>query len=190
MSKKYQIILADPPWTYKVWSKKGTGRSAEQHYSVMSKRQIQEIPIQKICNKDCVLFLWVTAPCLIEGLELINKWGFTYKTKAFNWVKRNKKANSWFWGLGHWTRANSEDCLLATKGNPRRIDKGVHQIIDDRITQHSCKPNEVRNRIVKLMGDLPRIELFAREKTEGWDAIGYDIDGVDIKESLDKLVTQ
>ena len=184
--KKYKIILSDPPWSYRVWSKKtGLGRSAESHYKTMSKKDLQDLPIHKITDKDAILFLWVTAPCLLEGIELINKWGFQYKTIGFTWVKRNKKANTWFWGMGYYTRANTELCLLATKGKTlKRISKSVHQVIDSRVMEHSQKPNEVRERIVKLFGDLPRIELFAREKTEGWDAIGFDIDGKDIKKLL------
>ena len=174
--KKYQIIYADPPWSYKVWSKKGMGRSAEHHYPTMNKKDIQDLPIQNICDDNCVLFLWVTAPCLLEGLELVKSWGFKYKTIGFNWVKKNKKADSWFWGMGYWTRANSELCLLATKGKPKRVDAGVHQVLDDRVTKHSEKPQTARERIVKLMGDLPRIELFAREKTEGWDVWGNEVE--------------
>lgn len=177
MKNKYQIIYADPPWSYKVWSKKGLGRSAESHYKCMTKEDIQNLPIQNISDNDCILFLWVTFPCLEEGLELIKKWGFQYKTCAFNWVKKNKKSDSWFWGMGYWTRANSEICLLATKGNPKRISAGVHQVVDDRIQKHSQKPNSVKERIIELCGDLPRIELFAREKTEGWDVFGDEVEG-------------
>ena len=173
--KKYSIIYADPPWSYKVWSKKGLGRSAESHYPTMSKKDIQELPVQDISEDDCILFLWVTAPCLLEGIELIEKWGFKYKTIGFNWVKRNKKASSWFWGMGYWTRANSELCLIATKGNIKRISAKVHQVIDTPVQRHSQKPDEVRKRIVQLIGDKPRIELFAREKTEGWDVWGNEV---------------
>ena len=175
--KKYQIIYADPPWTFKTYSSKGKElKSAECHYKCMTKEEIQNLPISEIADDNCVLFLWVTFPCLPEGLELINKWGFKYKTCAFNWVKKNKIADSYFWGLGYWTRANSELCLLATKGNPKRVSKSVHQIIDSKIRRHSQKPNETRNKIVELCGDLPRIELFAREKVEGWDAWGNEIE--------------
>jgi len=181
--KKYQIIYADPPWSYKVWSNKGMGRSAEHHYPTMNKKDIQNLPIQNICADDCVLFLWVTAPCLLEGIELIKAWGFEYKTIGFIWVKRNKKADSWFWGMGYWTRANSELCLIATKGKPKRIDAGVHQVLDDRVMRHSEKPNSARERIVKLMGDIPRIELFARQKTEGWDVWGNEVKSdIELKE--------
>lgn len=173
--KSYKIIYADPPWQYKTWSAKGTGRSAEQHYNVMSKQDIQNLDVGSISDKDCVLFLWVTFPCLEEGLELIKKWGFKYKTVAFVWVKRNKKSPTHFWGLGHWTRANAEICLLATKGKVSRISKSVHQIVDTPIESHSKKPDEVRNRIVQLIGDLPRVELFARQSTEGWDVFGNEV---------------
>jgi N6-adenosine-specific RNA methylase IME4 len=174
---KYNIIYADPPWTFKTYSDKGKEKkSAENHYQCMTKADIQNLPIQNIAADDCTLFLWVTFPCLKEGLELIEKWGFTYKTCAFNWVKRNKKSDSFFWGLGYWTRANSELCLLATKGNPKRISKSVHQVLDDRIMQHSKKPDSARERIVELIGDLPRVELFAREIVEGWDAFGNEIE--------------
>ncbi len=181
---KYQIIYADPPWSFKTYSDKGKEKkSAENHYKTMSKSDIQNLPINEIAASDSVLFLWVTFPCLKEGLELIEKWGFTYKTCAFNWVKKNKISDSWFWGLGYWTRSNSEICLLATKGNPKRISKSVHQVLDDRIMQHSKKPETARTKIVELMGDLPRIELFARNKTDGWDVFGNEVENsIDINQ--------
>lgn len=176
-NKKYNIIYADPPWSYRAWSEAtGNGRSASNHYNTLSKKDIQRFPIQEIAEDNCVLFLWATAPCLLEAIELIGKWGFTYKTVAFTWVKRNKVADSWFWGMGYYTRANAEFCLLATKGKvlPRQ-SRSVHQILDDRILKHSQKPNSARNRIVELFGDLPRIELFARDKYNGWDVWGNEV---------------
>ena len=174
--KKYNIIYADPPWTYKVWSGKGKEKkSAENHYPCMDEKDIKKLPVSDLAYDDCVLFIWVTYPCLLEGLKTIEAWGFTYKTCAFSWIKTNKKAKTIFWGLGHWTRANNEICLLATKGSPKRMSKSVHQVVMDVIREHSRKPDEVRNRIVSLMGDLPRIELFAREKSLGWDAWGNEV---------------
>lgn len=190
MNKKYNIIYADPPWSFKTYSKKGKEKkSADNHYNCMSIQDIYNLPVGAIAAENCVLFLWVTMPMLQDGLETIKRWGFTYKTCAFNWVKKNKKSDSFFWGLGYWTRSNSEICLLATKGNPKRISKSVHQVCDARIMQHSKKPDEIRNRIVQLMGDIPRIELFAREKAEGWDVMGFDVDGKSIQESI-KLIAQ
>lgn len=176
-NKKYNIIYADPPWQYKVWSKKGNGRSAESHYKTLGIKEIVNMKdfIKDISADDCVLFIWITYPCLKEAIQVIEEWGFTYKTCGFAWVKRNKKANSWFWGMGYWTRANSELCLIATKGKIKRISRKVHQIIDTPIEEHSKKPAIVRDRIVELMGDLPKIELFAREKAYGWDVWGNEV---------------
>ena len=141
----------------------------------MSLQDIKNLPLDNITEDNSVLFMWATYPQLKEALEVIDAWGFKYKTVAFTWVKRNKKSDSWFWGLGHWTRANAEICLLATKGNIKRINAGVHQVIDTKIQSHSQKPEEARIRIVELMGDFPRIELFARNKYKGWDIWGDEV---------------
>mgnify|MGYP003644205552 FL=1 len=175
--KKYNIIYADPPWTYKVWSGKGKEKkSAENHYDCMDIEDIYSLPVQNIADDNCILFLWVTYPLLKEGLQTIEEWGFTYKTCGFSWVKKNKIADSFFWGLGHWTRANNEICLLATKGKPSRVSKSVHQIIYEPIREHSRKPDCARNRIIDLCGDLPRIELFARQSVDGWDSWGNEVE--------------
>lgn len=174
--KKYSVIYADPPWSFKTYSDKGKDRSAESHYPTMRKEDIQALPIDRISAKDSVLFLWVTAPCLIEGIELIKSWGFTYKTVAFTWVKQNKKSDGIFTGMGYYTRANAEYCLLATRGKVlERKSHSVSSVVLSHIERHSKKPDEVRDRIVKLFGDLPRIELFAREKADGWDCWGNEV---------------
>ncbi len=175
--KKYTIIYADPPWAYKVWSNKGNGRSAESHYNTMKIEEIINMKdtIQKISDENCVLFLWVTFPCLLEGLRTLHEWGFKYKTCGFTWVKRNKVSDTWFFGLGHWTRANAELCLIATKGTIKRVSSKVSQIVDSRIEEHSKKPAIVRDKIVELVGDLPRIELFARQTADGWDCWGNEV---------------
>jgi len=173
--KKYKIIYADPPWSYKTFSNKNVCP-----YPVMENEDIYNLNVELLGDKDCVLFLWVTFPKLLEGIRTISEWGFTYKSMAFTWVKKNKKADSWFWGMGYWTRQNTEVCLLATKGKPKRVSMGVHCIVDDKIMEHSKKPDEVRKRIVELMGDVPRIELFARQKILGWDTWGNEVES-DIK---------
>ena len=188
MGKKYKIIYADPPWQYRVYSKKGQGRSAENHYHTMNIKDIMALPVDKIADKDCILFLWITFPCLKEGIELMERWGFKYKTCGFNWVKRNKKKNTYFMGLGFWTRSNSEVCLIGTKGQPKRVSKSVPQICDARIMEHSRKPAEIRERIVELCGELPRIGLFARDKVKGWDSLGDEMDGKDIREALREVI--
>mgnify|MGYP001851316111 CR=1 FL=1 len=151
--------------------------TAEKHYKVMEIKDIVEMKnvITRISDKDCILFLWVTFPCLLDGLKVIKEWGFTYKTCGFTWVKRNKKSDTWFFGLGHWTRANPEICLLGTKGKISRVSNKVSQVVDTHIEEHSKKPAIVRERIVELVGDLPRIELFARQEVDGWDAWGNEV---------------
>jgi len=112
---------------------------------------------------------------LPEAIETIKRWGFKYKTVAFTWVKENKKSDGYFTGLGYWTRANPEMCLLATKGKPKRLSKAVKQLIISKRQEHSKKPDEIRDRIIQLCGDLPRIELFARQKVKGWDYWGDQV---------------
>lgn len=171
--KKYNIIYADPPWRYEQKSLQG---AAEHHYSTMSLDDLKSLPVAELADKDCALFMWATFPQLKEALELIEAWGFKYKTVAFVWLKKNKVADSWFYGLGFWTRGNAEICLFATKGKPKRQSAGVHQFIISPIEAHSKKPDEARAKIVQLMGDLPRIELFARQSPEGWDVWGNEVE--------------
>jgi len=172
--KKYNIIYADPAWSFTFWSNKAQ-RKVSDKYNLMSAEDIYKLPVNEIADENCILFIWVTYPNLLEGLETIKRWGFTYKTCGFSWIKKNKKADSLFWGMGYYTRSNNEICLLATKGKPQRVSKGVHQVVYESIREHSKKPDCVRDRIVELMGDLPRIELFARQKVKGWDNWGNEI---------------
>lgn len=152
---------------------------------------ICNLPIKNIANENCVLFLWVTFPTLLDSFKVIKSWGFIYKTVAFVWIKQNKKTPTLFWGMGFWTRANAEICLLATKGKPKRISAKVHQVIISTIEEHSKKPDETRNRIIELIGDVPRIELFARQKTEGWDVWGNEVESdIELLEYGDDVKSQ
>lgn len=173
----YSIILADPPWSYR---DTGCLGSAEGQYRTMGDDAIASLPISRLAAKDAVLFLWGTYPKLPDVLDLIPRWGFTFKTLAFQWVKTRGAhpdgSSKPFLGLGHWTRGNTEPCLLAVRGNLRRIDASIRQLVISELGKHSAKPPEVRDRIVELMGDLPRIELFARERVPGWDAWGAEIE--------------
>lgn len=173
-NKKYSIIYADPPWSYKDKALAGN-RGACCKYDVMNIGDIGDLPIKNIAADDSILFMWVTMPKLNECFEVIEKWGFEFKTCAFTWIKQNKKSDSLFWGMGRWTRANAEICLIATKGKPKRQSAKVHSVIMSRIREHSRKPDETRERIVELCGDLPRIELFARQYAEGWDCWGNEV---------------
>ena len=168
----YNIIYADPPWNYYTGYQTKT---AACHYPVMSIEEICALPVGKLAAENCALFLWVTFPKLLEAFDVIKAWGFEYRTTAFVWVKRTRKDTDWFMGLGYWTRANAEICLLAVKGQPIRFSKSVRQLIVSPVEEHSKKPDETRDRIVELMGDLPRIELFARQKTPGWDIWGNEL---------------
>lgn len=169
--KPYEIILADPPWKY---ANTRTRANAESHYPTMDLAEICALPVEGIAADNAALFLWATFPRLPDAFEVISAWGFTFKTAAFVWVKQNRKSPGLFWGLGNWTRANAEICLLAVRGHPVRADKAVHQVIVSPVGSHSQKPQEARARIVRLLGDLPRIELFAREKPPGWDTWGNE----------------
>lgn len=173
----YNIVLADPAWSYAVYSSKGKGRSAEHHYPTMDLKDICALPVADIAAKDCALFLWATVPNLPQALEVMKSWGFRYKTTAFCWVKQTPKRRGFHYGMGYWTRQNVELCLFGTRGSPRRISCGVPSLIISPRGKHSQKPDEVRDRIVKLLGDLPRVELFAREATPGWSCWGNQAPG-------------
>ena len=178
-NEKYDVIYADPPWSYNAFKTsdnlcKNCG-CANDHYPTMSLKDICELPVGDIAAKDCVLFLWATYPCLPEAFEVIKAWGFKYKTVGFTWAKLNKSGLGYKVGLGHWTRANCEICLLATKGKPKRVAKDVRQLIISPLEGHSKKPAETRKRIERLMGGGKKIELFARQRVDGWDAWGNDV---------------
>lgn len=191
-SNKYDIIYADPPWSYK---DSGCQGAAAKQYNTMTQEELYSLPIQRICNKDAVLFMWVTYPKLQEALDTIRAWGFKYKSIGFQWVKLNKKADTYtlmmevakgasvedamfkqcFYGLGRWTRGNTEMCVIATKGKISRAVANVPQLIFAPIGRHSAKPAVVRDRIKQLMGNRPAIELFAREHADHWDCWGNEV---------------
>jgi site-specific DNA-methyltransferase (adenine-specific) len=172
--KKYNIIYADPPWSYND-KMSGHSFSLEHEYETMPLEWIKSLPVAKLAEKDCILFLWAISPQLPEAIEVMQAWGFAYKTVAFCWSKvtKNKKPVS---NLGKWTMGNVELCLLGVRGKPNkfRVDKGVKQLVVAERTIHSKKPDEVRERITQGFGDLPRIELFARQAAEGWDCWGNE----------------
>lgn len=176
------VILADPPWSYKTWSAKGTGRSAEQHYNTMSIDDIAALPVSELCAPDCVLFMWATWPTLKDSFKVIEGWGFEYKTCAFDWMKANVSTLDLFpdpksadMKLGHWTRSNSEPCLLGTRGKPKRLDAGVRMGIIESARQHSRKPDTVYERIERLVAG-PYVELFARTQRQKWLSWGNQTD--------------
>ena len=183
--KKYNIILADPPWHYKFGQ--SSSRYIINKYDTMNAEDIKKLPVNNVADENSVLLMWTTFPKLKDAIPTIESWGFEYKTNAFTWIKTNKRQNpnqtsflpvdpDLFWGMGYYTRSNAEICLLATKGNPlKRLTHNIHSVVVSPIEEHSKKPNIIRENIVKLFGDLPRIELFARQRAEGWDAWGNEI---------------
>jgi N6-adenosine-specific RNA methylase IME4 len=173
-NKKYKVIYADPPWSYRDKARAGK-RGVDYKYPTMSIIDIMELPVIDIADDDCILFMWVTFPHLETCFKVMRAWGFEYKTLGFDWVKLNKVKPTPFWGMGNWTRSNPELCLIATRGRPKRASAGVHSVMLSPIEKHSKKPLDAADRIVKLMGDVPRIELFARDKKPGWDCWGNEV---------------
>ena len=172
--KKYQIIYADPPWAYKFSVSKN--RYVNNKYNTMTLDELKKLPINDISAENSVLFMWVTFPKLKWAIPVMESWGFEYKTNAFTWIKKNKLGKGIFFGMGYYTRSNAEICLLAIKGKPlKRISHSVHSVIVSPIREHSRKPDIVKKKIVELFGNLSRIELFARQKTKGWDVWGLEV---------------
>ncbi len=168
--KKYKIIYADPAWEYDDKSK-SHGGGAESHYSCSSVEEMGKIDVP--ADEDSICLMWVTYPMLPEGLKLMKMWKFEFKTVAFTWVKTNKNSADFFLGMGRYTRGNPEVCLLGRRGKGvPRIDAGVPNLQIHKRREHSRKPDAIRNEIIRLFGDVPKIEMFARHGFEGWDPWG------------------
>jgi site-specific DNA-methyltransferase (adenine-specific) len=170
--RKYSVILADPPWGSPYGGKYRW--SAKWHYATMATKTIAELPVSEIAFHDCVLLLWATCPGLPDAFEVMRTWGFRYSTVAFSWVKMTRDGRP-VSGMGHSTKSSTELCLLGRRGKGlSRVDATVLQVILAPRGRHSQKPAEVRDRIVRLYGDVPRIELFARQRVLGWDCWGSE----------------
>lgn len=179
----YDIIYADPPWRYKRGSNPPKSLNVDHYYHTMSMKDIMSLPVGRLAAKDSVLFVWTTGPFLEEAQKVIAAWGFEYKTIGFNWI--TTRGDKLHLGLGYHTRGNVELCLLATRGRGlSRIRNDVSQVVVAPVTRHSEKPLEVRHRIEALYGQKRRIELFARRQAPGWEAVGDEIDGKDIRDVL------
>jgi N6-adenosine-specific RNA methylase IME4 len=171
----YSVIAADPPWAYVVRSPKGEGRSAKQHYNVMTLADIQALPVASWAAKDCTLFMWAIDPMVPQALETMDAWGFQFKTVGLYWVKTNLKSEGYFTGMGYWTRANPEMCLLGIRGHPKRKAKDVRRLIVAPRREHSRKPDEAYDAIERLVSG-PYLEMFARQQRKGWDVWGNQTD--------------
>lgn len=195
--KKYQIIYADPPWHYN--DRRNTNArfsgGAMNHYPVMKVEEIKKLPVAKLADSNCMLFLWATFPNLQEALDVIRAWGFEYKTLGFSWIKTNRKNKKPFFGIGYYSKSNCEVCLIGVKGKPIVKSNGVSSVVISPRERHSKKPDIVRKRIVDLCGDIPRVELFARKPHtlidagywKGWDVWGNEVDSdINLKKGQDE----
>lgn len=184
--KRYRAILCDPPWKYLTRSAKGMGKSPDRHYKTMSLEELKALPVRDLCAKDCIMFMWVIDTHMDQAFELVKAWGFQLKTVGFYWAKTNKDGTKFPIGTGHWTRANPEHvyecyfgendqeverCFLATMGAPKRMNAGVPRLIVSPRREHSRKPEDVWERIEKLV-DGPYLEMFGREQHGDWTVMG------------------
>lgn len=183
---KFNIILADPPWRFRNWSMKELAQRGEKWarkngrspYPVMTTEDICRFQVIDHAARDTLLFLWTTGPKLEDAFKVINAWGFVYVGFGFNWLKLNPSSVGFKLGLGYHSRCNIEPCLLAKRGRGlRRVDNSVPETIIAPLGEHSEKPPEVRTRIERLYGDVPRLELFARQRAKGWSAWGNEVPG-------------
>jgi len=182
MSKKYDVIYADPPWAG------GRGgrvfKGANDHYSVMSIEELEKLDIDSITSDDAILFIWTIGLFLLPNknnkfksvIDVIQSWGFDYTTIGFTWLKTNKDGTL-FKGIGNYTKSNGEICIIARKGKYlQRDDKTVFQALLEPRTKHSQKPSCVRDRIQKMYGKNKNyLEMFARESTNNWDVFGDEV---------------
>lgn len=171
--KKYQIIYADPPWAYRNMG--NIQATANSHYPTMKNEDICNLKVADIAEDNSILFLWATFPKIQEALDVMKAWGFEYKTCGFIWIKTNKNNGKPFFGVGWYTKSNAEVCFIGVRGKAPKVSNEVSSVVIQPRSNHSEKPQEVRKRIIKLCGDIPRIELFARQKIEGWDVWGNEV---------------
>lgn len=171
--RRYGVIYMDPPWAFATYSSKGEDRAAGNHYSVDSLDAIAALCVPKLAADDCVLLMWTTWPFLPQAMGLIDAYGFDYKTCGFDWMKTDADGSPSI-GNGYWTRANTEPCLLATRGKPLRLDAGVAMAVLAPLGRHSAKPEEIYERIERLVGG-PYLELYARKERPGWTTWGNEI---------------
>jgi len=176
----FSAIYADPPWAFECWSGKGKARSADNHYDTMQTTDIAAIPVSELAADDCALFMWACWPTMPDAFALMEAWGFKYKTCAFTWLKADPyrlfaDEKTPFCGMGYWTRANSEVCLLGTRGKPKRQNADVRQGLIAPRREHSRKPDEIYGRIERLVPG-PYLELFSRSAPRpGWVKWGNEV---------------
>lgn len=173
----YSVILADPPWTFSVWNAAKSDRHASHKYNLMTIDQICSMPIASLADDNCALFLWATWPNIKDAFKVIDAWGFTYRTLAWEWIKAKKSGFGFHFGMGYYTRSNPEPCLLAVKGRMAVAVHNISALIYAPVREHSRKPDEQYDKIKALYPNQNYLELFARHRRPGWDAFGNEIEG-------------
>lgn len=175
----YDVILADPPWHFDVWDEDtGAGRSASAHYPTMSIEHICAIDVASLAAPNCALFLWCCWPSMNEyPWRVLSSWGFAYKTIAWEWVKLNKSSFGFHVGMGYYTRANTEPCILAVRGKMPVAARDVQALICSPVRDHSRKPDEQYAKIERLYPGAKYLEMFARRRRPGWDVFGNQVEG-------------
>ncbi len=172
----YSVLYADPPWTFSSWSEKGEEKSAQNHYDCMSIDELKALPVGDISADNAIMFMWATDPLLPKQIEVMESWGFIYRTMGFVWVKMNKRQETPFVGLGYYTRSNTEYCLIGVKGSVGRPNnRMVSKVIMSPIREHSRKPDHIPS-LIETMYYGPYLELFARTERPGWDSFGNQTD--------------
>jgi len=171
---QYDVILADPPWNFSVWNAEKSPKHASHKYPLMDTDAIGRLMIP--AGDDAALFLWATWPNLLDALRVIGAWGFEYRTVAWVWVKANESGMGHHMGMGYYTRANTEPCLLAVRGRMPVEAHDVLALIYAPVREHSRKPDEQYNKIERLYPGRKYLELFARRKRPGWDAWGNEVE--------------
>lgn len=173
--KRFGSIGADPQWKFLTRSAAGEGRSANIHYKTEEVDRIKDLPVGELLADDGAFYMWMVDWCPQDALDLLAHWGLKHVTTAFTWVKQNASGEGWHMGQGYWTRANPEQCWLATKGNPKRLYADVRQLIVAPVMEHSRKPDEWLDRIERLTeGDY--LELQARRPRKGWTSWGDELE--------------
>lgn len=176
-SSGYRAIYADPPWRFRTWSETNQAKSPSRHYDLMTTEDLKRLPVGEMAAPDAALFMWAVNPMIPQALDVMAAWGFKYATVAFTWAKRTPTDRAWHFGLGYWTRQNTEQCLLGVRGKPKVLKSAgsVRQLIVEPRREHSRKPDRVRADIESLISG-PYLELFARSTAPGWDSWGNQTD--------------
>lgn len=171
----YSVVLADPPWEFRAWGKNTgpNGRTPEKHYRTMPTDDICKFAVP--AAENAVLFLWAVWPAMPDALRVIEVWGFEYKTIAWVWVKLNETSMGTHMGLGYYTRANTEPCLLAVRGRMPVAAHDVQALIMSPVQEHSRKPDDQYRKIERLYPTGPYLEMFARRTRPGWDVWGNEV---------------